>query len=110
MPIVIAPPRLIALGTLRLPARIGAPSATIIQGIHDGISSQCLVLLLSFEPLIARMVANQPMSATRIAPATLGEIICTLLRKCCFIVADLAAWTISAAIPLVLFVSAIFIL
>src|SRR5262245_1972876 len=73
MPIVRAPPRLMALATLRAPARIGAPNATTSQGIHDGISSHCFRSVLIFEALIARIVANQPTNATKIAPATMGD-------------------------------------
>src|SRR4051812_7501825 len=92
-----------AAGTARGAVRIGAPRARASQGIHEGINSQCFFLLLSLDAPITRIVANQPTSATRMAPAMVGEIICTLsLLRCGPIVPDRRARATAAPSPLVL--------
>ena len=79
MPTVIAPPRFTAFGREIKPLRIGAPRASANQGSYDGIISSRFFPLLSREALITRMVANQPISAIKMAPPTAGEIIGVLL-------------------------------
>src|SRR5262245_50629735 len=75
MPVVSAPPTLMACWIGITPLRIGAPNARPIQGIHDGIIQRRFQATLSEERLIATIVANQPINATMIAPTTgLGVI------------------------------------
>src|SRR5215211_7053417 len=78
MPVVSAPPTLIACWIGIMPLRIGAPKARPIHGIHDGIIQRRFQAWLSEERLIAMIVANQPMSATMIAP-TIGLGVIDLL-------------------------------
>jgi hypothetical protein len=79
MPVVIAPPMLIASFSGIKPLRIGAPSANASHGIQEGTSRFLFQVRLNEDRLIAKIVANQPTIAIIIAPDTAVEIMNVLL-------------------------------
>src|SRR5215216_5925038 len=74
MPVVIAPPMLIASLSGIRPLKIGAPSASANHGIQEGIRRLRFQARLKAERLIAKIVANQPIIAIIIATDTAVEI------------------------------------
>jgi hypothetical protein len=79
MPVVIAPPILIASLSGIRPLRIGAPSASASHGIQEGIRRLRFQVRLIEERLMAKIVASQPTIAIIIATDTAVEIMNVLL-------------------------------